>query len=122
TDLFTIMRAVTEGRLGEIEVKFRKGYSCCVVMASAGYPRKYQTGYPISIDESVIDSVYVAGAKLSADGRQLLTSGGRVLNVVHVADTLEEAIKGAYEKVAKIKFENEYHRHDIGKKALMALK
>ncbi|MGI6167287.1 MAG: phosphoribosylamine--glycine ligase [Eubacteriales bacterium] len=122
TDLFTIMRAVTEGRLSDVEVKFKKGYSCCVVMASAGYPQKYQTGYPISIDESVADSVYVAGAKLSADGRQLLTSGGRVLGVVHIADTLDEAIKGAYDKVAKIKFANEYHRSDIGKRALLALK
>ena len=122
TDLFTVMRATTEGRLSEIEVKFKKAYSCCVVMASAGYPLKYRIGYPIYIDESVADSVYVAGAKLSADGRRLLTLGGRVLGVVHVADTLDEAIAGAYEKVGKIKFDNEYHRGDIGKSALTAIK
>ena len=61
--------------------------------------------------------MYMSPAQLSADGRRLLTLGGRVLGVVHVADTLDEAIAGAYEKVGKIKFDNEYHRGDIGKSA-----
>ncbi len=120
SDLFTIMQAVTDGRLGETEVKFSKKHTCCVVMASGGYPQKYLTGYPISMEDSVTDNVYVAGAKLSSDGKTLLTSGGRVLGVVCVAETLGSAISGAYGKVSKIKFENEYHRSDIGKTALAA--
>jgi phosphoribosylamine--glycine ligase len=120
SDLFTIMQAVTNGRLADTEVKFSKKHACCVVMASGGYPQKYATGYPIKIDDSVADSVYVAGAKLSSDGKTLLTSGGRVLGVVNIAGTLEKAISGAYEKVSKIKFENEFHRGDIGKTALAA--
>ena len=120
SDLFEIMQAVTYGRLDKSMVKFSDKYACCVVMASEGYPGKYSTGYPIKIDESVRDSVYVAGAKLSEDGSELLTSGGRVLGVCGVAESLHEAIESAYRKVNKISFENEYHRSDIGKRALAA--
>lgn len=120
SDLFTIMQAVTNGKLEYAEVRFSKNHACCVVMASGGYPEKYVTGYPITIDASVRDSVYVAGAKLSSDGRRLTTSGGRVLGVVGVADTLTAAVNDAYSKVSKISFEKEFHRSDIGKSALDA--
>ncbi len=120
SDLFDIMRACTEGRLSECEVKFSEKSACCVIMASDGYPEAYRSGYEINIDESVKPSVYVAGAKL--DGDKLLTAGGRVLGVTAVDATLENAIALAYKKVEGVSFDNAYFRNDIGRRALMAKK
>ena len=120
SDLLTVMRAVTEERLSEIDVKFSDKHACCVILASKGYPEKYQKGYEMTIPEDIFDKVYVAGAKLE-DGK-LLTDGGRVVGCTAVADTLEDAIKGAYEVASKVKFENAYMRHDIGQRALKAYK
>ena len=118
SDLFTVMQAVTEERLADVEVKFSDGSACCVIMASDGYPEKYEKGYEISIPADVEKNVYVAGAAIK-DGK-LVTSGGRVLGVTATADTLEDAIKGAYSNVEKISFGNAYYRHDIGQRALAA--
>lgn len=118
SDLFTVMRAVTDGTLGQTEVKFRNSSAACVIMASAGYPQKYESGFELKIDPSVADSVYIAGAKLSGDA--LITAGGRVLGVTAVEPTLEAAIAAAYEKVDKITFENAFYRKDIGARALKA--
>lgn len=120
SDLFDVMYAVTEERLSEIEVNFSKKSACCVIMASKGYPEHYDKGFEISIPENEKNNVYVAGAELS--GGKLITSGGRVLGVVAVSDSLNDAINQAYEKVEKISFTNAYYRKDIGKKALLALK
>ena len=119
SDLFTVMKAVTEERLGEVEVKFATKHACCVIMASNGYPKSYEKGYEITIADEVKDSVFVAGAKLS--NGKLLTDGGRVLGVTAIADTLTDAITKSYEKVSKIKFGNAYYRHDIGERAKKAL-
>ena len=116
SDLLTVMRAVTDGRLSECEVKFSDKNACCVIMASEGYPVKYEKGFEITIPDELQDSVYAAGVKLE-NGR-LVTNGGRVLGVTSVADTLEDAIKQSYEAVEKISFGNAYYRHDIGQKAL----
>ena len=116
TDLLTVMQAVSDERLSEINVEFSDGSACCVIMASEGYPEKYAKGFEISIPESEKDSVYVAGAALK-DGR-LVTSGGRVLGAVATADSLKSAIDSAYALVDKIHFENAYYRHDIGARAL----
>ena len=118
SDLFTIMQAVTNGTLDKTEVKFKDENAACVVMASKGYPQKYESGFELKIDDSVKDSVYVAGAK-KENGR-LLTAGGRVLGVTATADTLEKAINKAYEKVGKVDFENAFYRKDIGARALKA--
>ena len=118
SDLFKIMRAVTDGTLDKTEVKFKNENAACVVMASEGYPQKYESGFELRIDDSVKDSVYVAGAK-KENGR-LLTAGGRVLGVTATADTLEKAINKAYEKVGKVDFENAFYRKDIGARALKA--
>ena len=120
TDLLTVMQAVSDERLGDIEVKFKDGAACCVIMASGGYPTEYKKGFPVSIPADIADSVYVAGTAL-ADGKQV-TSGGRVLGVTATADTLENAIKAAYEKTAKCSFEGAFYRHDIGARALAAKK
>ena len=120
TDLLTVMQAVTEERLGDIEVKFSEGAACCVIMASGGYPTAYKKGFEINIPNDIAGSVYVAGAE-KKDGK-LLTSGGRVLGVTATADTLETAIKTAYEKTERISFEGAFYRRDIGAKALAAKK
>ncbi len=116
SDLLTVMRAVTDGKLSECEVEFSDKNACCVIMASEGYPVKYEKGYEITIPEDLHDNVYVAGAKL--ENGKLLTNGGRVLGVTKIADTLEQAIKLSYNAVEKISFGNAYYRHDIGQKAL----
>lgn len=119
SDLFDIMVHVSEGTLDEADVNFADDAACCVVMASSGYPKSYEKGYEIKIADDVTD-VYVAGAKLSEDGR-LLTNGGRVLGVTERGQTIKEAIEKAYRSVEKVSFENAYYRNDIGQKALAAL-
>ncbi|MBQ2059132.1 MAG: phosphoribosylamine--glycine ligase, partial [Firmicutes bacterium] len=118
SDLLEIMLAVTEERLSGTEVRFSGRHACCVVMASDGYPVKYAKGFEISIPEADASRVYVAGARLE-DGK-LLTDGGRVLGCVETADSLAEAVDKAYALVSRVHFDNEYYRHDIGKKALAA--
>ena len=119
SDLLTIMRAVTSGTLDKAEVKFADKNACCVIMASEGYPVKYEKGFEIKIPQEVADSVYVAGAEMK-DGR-LLTNGGRVLGVTAIGDTLGDAIRSAYAKAEKISFDNSYYRRDIGAKAMKAM-
>ena len=116
SDLLTVMRAVTDETLADCEVKFSDKSACCVIIASEGYPVKYEKGYEITIPEEVEDNVYVAGAKL--ENGKLLTNGGRVLGVTKIADTLEQAIALSYNAVEKVCFDNAYYRHDIGQKAL----
>ncbi|MBR4122807.1 MAG: phosphoribosylamine--glycine ligase [Clostridia bacterium] len=118
SDLLTVMMATTNGTLADTEVKFKNGAAACVVMASSGYPAKYESGFELKIDASVANKVYVAGAKL--ENSILKTAGGRVLGVTDTADTLEEALKKAYSNVSKVEFENAFYRKDIGAKALKA--
>ena len=120
SDLLTIMQATTYGTLADTEVKFKDANACCVIMASDGYPEKYEKGYEITIPEEVADRVFVAGAKL-VDGK-LLTNGGRVLGCSGIGATLPEAIKNAYDVVEKVHFGNQYYRKDIGARALKAYK
>ncbi len=119
SDLFTIMKAVANGTLADTEVKFSDKSACCVVMASNGYPQKYETGFEIKVGElSENTQVYVAGAKL--DGERLLTGGGRVLGVVSTSETLKKAVDCAYENVKQVSFDNAFYRKDIGERALKA--
>lgn len=120
SDLLTVMQAVTNGTLVDCEVKFMNKHACCVIMASQGYPVKYEKGYEITIPEEISPSVYVAGAALK-DSR-LVTSGGRVLGVTALGGTLENAISDAYGLVSKISFGSAFYRRDIGAKALAAYK
>ncbi len=120
SDLLTIMQATTNGTLEETDVVFSGQNACCVVLASDGYPGKYETGKEITVPADVLPHVYFAGAK-EADGK-LLTAGGRVLGAVAVADTLADAIGQAYAYADRIDFANQYCRRDIGKRALQASK
>ena len=120
SDLLEIMLACTEGRLKDTEVRFSDGNACCVIMASEGYPASYRTGYEITFDDGNECEIYCAGAKMSEG--TLLTSGGRVLGVTAVADTLGKAVAKAYEGVEKVHFGNAFYRRDIGARALAAEK
>lgn len=116
SDLLDIMLKIYDKELDQIEVKFSDKSAACVVMASDGYPGKYETGFEISMP--LDKNIYVAGAKLK-DGR-LVTGGGRVLGVTETAPNLKDALDKAYETVKSVDFANAYYRKDIGKRALMA--
>ncbi len=118
TDLLDIMMHVEDGTLADIDVKFKDECACCVVMASNGYPQKYDSGFEIKMPQD--KNIYVAGAKLE-DGK-LLTAGGRVLGVTENAPTLKQAIDKAYATVKLVSFDNAYYRTDIGQKALKGVK
>ena len=118
SDLFTIMKATTDGTLADTPVEFEDKNAACVIMASEGYPVSYEKGYEITIPDNIAPCVFVAGAK-KEDGK-LLTSGGRVLGVTAIADTLQEAIDSSYKMVEQIHFDNAFYRHDIGQRALNA--
>ena len=118
SDLLTVMRAVTEGRLAEVEVKFRDACACCVILASKGYPGSYEKGFPLELPADALDRIYVAGAALRDGG--LVTAGGRVLGCTAVADSLPRAVDEAYALARRVKFENAFCRGDIGQRALRA--
>ncbi len=118
TDLVDIIDAVNTQTLDKFDIKWKNAAACCVVLASGGYPTKYETGFEISGlnafdgDDSV--TVYHAGTKF-ADGK-IVTGGGRVLGVTATAPTLTDAIDASYKAVTKINFEGMHYRNDIGRK------
>ncbi|MDL2233133.1 phosphoribosylamine--glycine ligase [Ruminococcaceae bacterium OttesenSCG-928-L11] len=117
SDLFAIMEAVSQGRLAEADIRWKPGAAACVVIASGGYPGKYQTGLAISgldADGNREDAcVYHAGTTCADGGFH--TAGGRVLGVTAVATSLEEALADAYSAVDAIHFADRHFRTDIGK-------
>lgn len=121
TDLLTVMQAVEDGTLKDINVEFEVKSACCVVMASKGYPVKYENGFEIKLpDLQKNEDIFVAGAEKKGD--KLLSRGGRVLGVTAVEEDLVSAIKTAYALVEKTEFSNGYYRRDIGARAVKALK
>ena len=122
SDLVDIMFATRNGTLSDTEIRFSTGSACCVIMASEGYPTKYEKGYEISLPNPPAEDteIYVAGARLE-NGR-LLTNGGRVLGVTATAADLQSAIEKAYAAVKLVDFKNSYYRKDIGQRALKAYK
>ncbi|MFN7181647.1 MAG: phosphoribosylamine--glycine ligase [Planctomycetota bacterium] len=115
TDIVDIILKCIEGKLKETQLKIAKKFSCCVCLVSAGYPDSYTTGYEISGLDKILNEtnvvVFHAGTKKA--GEKVLTSGGRVLNVVGLANTPAEAVKKAYEAISKIHFDNMFYRKDI---------
>ena len=118
SDLLTVMQATTNGTLADASVEFSAGSACCVVLASEGYPKKYESGFPITMSEEAAAHCYVAGAK--KDGDTLLTAGGRVLGITAAAPTLRAAVEEAYRLAEGVAFANKYCRGDIGSAALAA--
>jgi len=114
TDLVDIMLAVVDNKLDDINIEWHDNACVGVVMASAGYPGSYKTGFPITgleeLDRDVL--VFHAGTKLDSGG-QVLTSGGRVLTVVATGNKLAEAREKVYNNISRIHFEGCYYRKDI---------
>ncbi len=122
TDIMDIFEAVNNGTLADVDVKWSNDAAACVVLASGGYPVKYDKGYEITgLTDGQIDgaTIYHAGTALK-DGK-LVTNGGRVLGIASLAPTLKEALSNCYLTADKITFETKHMRRDIGKRALEKL-
>ena len=122
TDLLTVMQAVENETLADLDVEWHSGAAACVILASGGYPSHYEKGKVMTLPEHTPANVtiYHAGDKLTEDGR-LVTSGGRVLGVTATAPTLKEALADAYASAETVEFDGKYMRHDIGRRALAAM-
>lgn len=116
SDLLDIMIACREGTLDQLDIRWKDAAACCLVLASGGYPGKYQSGYPISGLEKAGETtmVFHAGTRLDEDG-QVLTAGGRVLGVTATGPALADAIDGAYSAAKHISFIDMQFRTDIGR-------
>jgi len=123
TDIVDIFEAIDNETLSDLDVEWSDDACACVIMASGGYPKSYPKGIEITgLSNGQLDgvTVYHAGTKLQDN--KLVTSGGRVLGVTALGDTLENALKKSYDAVEKIHFEGVHYRRDIGKRALEANK
>ena len=114
TDLLDVLLAVVEGRLDKLELTWSDKSAACIVMAAPGYPGDYTKDVPIDLPAHLPDDVTIIHAGTARVGDTLLSSGGRVLGVTAVADTVLEAVRTAYETVEQIDFEGAHYRHDIG--------
>ncbi len=115
SDLLPILLSCTRGELSEELVRWKAGHSCCVILASDGYPGAFESGYEIT-GTKLCREVYMAGVERK-EGR-LFSSGGRVLGVVGTGESLPAAIESAYRDVEKVYFKNMRYRRDIGARAL----
>ena len=117
-DIIDVMDACIDGKLDEIDLKFSDKAAVCVVLASDGYPVKYEKGFPIEGLEKFEGKEDVfcfhAGSKFDESGR-IVTNGGRVLGITALGDNLKDARRKAYEATEWVSFDNKYMRHDIGK-------
>ncbi len=123
TDIMDIFEAINKGTLSELDIEWSDEACACVIMASGGYPKSYPKGIEITgLDKGQLDGVTVYHAGTAIKDSKLVTSGGRVLGVTALGNTLEEALKKSYDAVGKINFENAHYRKDIGQRALNAIK
>ncbi len=117
-DLITVMEACVDGKLSEIELEFEDNAAVCVVLASDGYPVKYEKGFVVEGLEAFEKQegyyAFHAGTKFDSEGR-IVTNGGRVLGVTAKGEDLKTARANAYQAVEWVNFENKYCRKDIGK-------
>ena len=116
-DLVEVCEACIDGKLDEVDLQFEDNAAVCVVLASEGYPVKYDKGLPIRGLENFKgkEGYYVFHAGTKFDGDTIVTNGGRVLGVTAKGENLKAARANAYEAVKWIDFDNKYYRHDIGK-------
>jgi phosphoribosylamine--glycine ligase len=122
TDLLDVIEACVEGRLGELNVRWKRAACATVVLAAPGYPNDYPKGLPISGVESLNDGVVAFHAGTDVDHGQLITAGGRVLSISATGANLTEAVRRAYAAVGSVHFEGMHFRHDIGEQAVTASK
>lgn len=123
TDIIDVFEAINNETLSELDIEWSEKACACVIMASGGYPKSYKKGVEITgLTLGQLDgvTVYHAGTKIEND--KLVTSGGRVLGVTALGDSLADALKKSYEAVENIHFDNAHYRKDIGKRALEANK
>ena len=117
-DIIDVMEACVDGTLDTIDLQFEDNACVCVVLASDGYPVKYEKGFKITGFEKFDGKddyyCYHAGTKFDDDGN-IVTNGGRVLGITATGATLKEARAKAYEATEWVQFDNKYMRHDIGK-------
>jgi phosphoribosylamine--glycine ligase len=116
-DIIEVFEACIDGTLDQVDLQFEDNAAVCVVLASEGYPVKYEKGLPIRGLENFKDKegyyVFHAGTKMTEQG--IVTNGGRVLGVTAKGKDLKEARANAYEAIKLVEFDNKYYRHDIGK-------
>ena len=117
TDIITVMESCIDGKLDEVELEFENNACVCVILASDGYPEKYEKGKVITGLENFEgkDGYYVFHSGTKFDGDNIVTNGGRVLGITAKGDNLKEARKNAYEATKWVNFDNKYMRNDIGK-------
>jgi phosphoribosylamine--glycine ligase len=113
TELLTIFEACVNGTLDSIDIKWKEKSAACVILASGGYPEEYNTGYEITGLKEVTEQVFHSGTEYK-DGK-ILTSGGRVLGVTGMGNSLNDAVQNAYDNIEKIDFTDMHFRKDIGK-------
>ena len=118
TDLVDILEAVIDERLEEVGLEWSSGCAACVVMAAPGYPGDYPKGLALSLPAD-LESVTIFHAGTSSQDGRLVSAGGRVLNVMALADTLEEAVASVYRAVVQVDFEDAHYRRDIGRRLLL---
>lgn len=120
SDLVDLLEACVDGKLAGAVMKWKIGAACCVVLASGGYPGKYEKGRPIEglSNAAAFGNVLVFHAGTIMSGGRLLTNGGRVLGVTGIGSTIKEAIGNAYTGVSQVNFDGMHFRTDIGKRAI----
>ena len=118
TDLLEIMLAVSEERLDKLDIVFSHRHSCCLIVASGGYPGAYAKDKKIEVGDINSARLYHAGTRLGEEN-EFYTAGGRVLGLTCVAESLSEAVNACYQAVCGISFEDMYFRPDIGQVALL---
>lgn len=123
TDIMDIFEAINNETLSDLDIEWDDRACTCVIMASGGYPKSYPKGIEINgLTDGQLDGVTVYHAGTKRDGDKLVTSGGRVLGVTALGESIEDALAKSYAGVKKIKFDGAHYRKDIGQKALRALK
>jgi phosphoribosylamine--glycine ligase len=118
SDLLEILMACATGRLAEADVRFGKGAAACVVIASGGYPGKYEVGKPIDGLEQASPDSYVFHAGTAEQDGRVVTAGGRVLCVTGWGADIAQALTSAYTAIGPIRFEGMHYRKDIGRRAV----
>lgn len=123
TDIMDIFEAINNETLSDLDIEWDDRACTCVIMASGGYPKSYPKGIEINgLTDGQLDGVTVYHAGTKRDGNKLVTSGGRVLGVTALGESIEDALAKSYAGVEKIKFDGAHYRKDIGQKALNALR
>lgn len=123
TDIMDIFEAINNETLSDLDIEWDDRACTCVIMASGGYPKSYPKGIEVNgLTDGQLDGVTVYHAGTKRDGDKLVTSGGRVLGVTALGESIEDALAKSYAGVEKIKFDGAHYRKDIGQKALNALR